>query len=375
MRQNLILAGVTSLVCLVLVTLTGEIYVRNFSKWGHTTPESLRNRGFFYEPSVFTQSVLAREEKTINLESIKGTSYHINRHGYRGEDFEFEKPDGVLRIMICGGSSTFDTRLSDPDDWPHRVQKILRERGFDNVEVINAGVPGHTSFDSFGKLFSEGHLMKPDIVVMYNGWNDIKHFHKTDPYLRTIRTFVANRDPRFYYQSGIDQWLSERLQLYVRLRQRYYEWRLGDVREGKDFPQGERLSGPGPVGLAQYTIDAEMFVRVAQFMEAVPVLVTQARLATFESTDEARAMIDYRYNLLTHDGLVRAYAATDSILRVVAERTGAVLLDGSTPITGKIEYFVDHVHLKPEGSRLLAEIVARKLEPIVAAVDSSLSAR
>lgn len=374
MRHNLILALVTSLICVILVSVAGEIYVRKFSRWGYSTPEILRNRGFHYVPSVFTQFLIAREEKFIDLESYKNATYTINRHGYRGEDFEFEKPEGVIRVIAYGGSSTFDTGMTDPDDWPHRLQRLLSERGFENVEVINGGTPGHTSFDTYGKLFTEGHLMKPDIVMMYNAWNDIKYFHVTDPYLRVVEVFREGHDPRYYYQNRFDQWLSERSQFYVRLRQRYWMWRVGHVPEGAP-PTGEVQPAAGSIGLRQYGLDVDMFVRLAQQIGAVPVLIKQARLPTMDNTEEERALIEYNYVRLTHEGLVHAYAAIDSIIDDVASRTGAVVIDASTPLTGRGEYFIDHVHLQPEGSHMLAELVADGLAPVIARRQAEASGR
>ena len=80
--------------------------------------------------------------------------------------------DSVLRIIIYGGSAVSRTE----EDWPHRVENILKESGMKNVEIINACAPGHSSLDSFGKLFAEGHLFRPDYIIFYHAWNDIKYF-------------------------------------------------------------------------------------------------------------------------------------------------------------------------------------------------------
>jgi len=103
--------------------------------------------------------------------------WEINEKGYRGHNFETKKPDGVIRIMVYGGSAAFDTMVSDGKDWPSQVEAKLRESGFPQVEVVNAGIMGHTSLESVARLFTEGFVFQPDYVVIYNGWNDIKYLN------------------------------------------------------------------------------------------------------------------------------------------------------------------------------------------------------
>ena len=52
---------------------------------------------------------------------------------------------------MYGGSAAFDMMVSEGKDWPHLVQKKLRESGLANVEVINAGIMGHTALESVGE--------------------------------------------------------------------------------------------------------------------------------------------------------------------------------------------------------------------------------
>ena len=99
-----------------------------------------------------------------------------NRHnslGFRGEEFTIEKPEGVARIVCCGGSTTYgygtdDFRLTVPS----MLQYGLREAGKD-VEVINAGCPGWTTFETLLNFESRVLDLSPDFVVFYHGVNDV----------------------------------------------------------------------------------------------------------------------------------------------------------------------------------------------------------
>ena len=177
--------------------LLGEVSVRLFVKNGDVTPEALRNRSVQYEPAIFARHVFKQEARTIKHASgsKKGVVWEINEKGYRGPNFEMEKPEGVTRIIVYGGSAAFDMMVSEGKDWPHLVQKKLRESGLANVEVINAGIMGHTALESVGKLFTEGFVFKPDYVLIYNAWNDIKYLSSQKTVLRT-HTGSASSDRR-----------------------------------------------------------------------------------------------------------------------------------------------------------------------------------
>jgi len=69
-------------------------------------------------------------------------------------------------------------------------KKNLREGGFLNVEVINVGVIGHTALESVGRLFTEGYACKPDFVLIYHAWNDIKYFSLHQTVLMTLRPSI-----------------------------------------------------------------------------------------------------------------------------------------------------------------------------------------
>ena len=205
--------------------LLGEVSVRLFVKNGDVTPEVLRNRSVQYEPAMFSRHVFKQEVRTIKHASgsKKGVEWEINEKGYRGPNFETEKPEGVIRIIVYGGSAAFDMMVSEGIDWPHLVQKKLRESGLANVEVINAGIMGHTALESVGKLFAEGFVFKPDYVLIYNAWNDIKYLSSQKTVLRTLRPWSVQFDPRIHYKNFLDRWLCEGSQLYTVLRRIYYK--------------------------------------------------------------------------------------------------------------------------------------------------------
>lgn len=119
----------------------------------------------------------------------------INSLGFRGEEIELKKPEGVYRIVAIGGSTTFGVYLPWQQSYPYQLQIELRERfGTDKIEVINAGLTGSTSAESFHRMVTQVLPTDPDMVIIYHAFNDLLprmfndyqedyyHFRKSDPH-------------------------------------------------------------------------------------------------------------------------------------------------------------------------------------------------
>ena len=100
-----------------------------------------------------------------------------NRHnslGYRGEEILFPKPPGQFRIACLGGSTTYSSSVADyRESWPALLEKYMREKGFENVRVINAGAEGWGSWESLINFELRVLDLEPDMIIIYHGINDI----------------------------------------------------------------------------------------------------------------------------------------------------------------------------------------------------------
>jgi lysophospholipase L1-like esterase len=111
----------------------------------------------------------------------KGQTFH-NSLGYRNDEFPLEKPSGVYRIVALGGSSTYDVSIKDNDKtFTAQLERLLKEDyGYQNVQVINAGVPGYNSWEMLVNLEFRGLDLDPDLVIIYEGVNDV-HARMVEP--------------------------------------------------------------------------------------------------------------------------------------------------------------------------------------------------
>ena len=103
----------------------------------------------------------------------KGLKSH-NSLGYRNDEFPIKKPVGVFRIAVLGGSTVYTELVEDnAKQFTTQLENVLSEKfGYANVHVVNAGVPGFTSYESLVDLALRILDLEPDLVVVYHGTND-----------------------------------------------------------------------------------------------------------------------------------------------------------------------------------------------------------
>ncbi|MBL7069753.1 MAG: SGNH/GDSL hydrolase family protein [Candidatus Omnitrophica bacterium] len=101
----------------------------------------------------------------------------LNCLGYRGRAPSVLKGPDEFRIFVVGGSTVFAGETSIPD----LLQKEFDKRGFNNVKVYNFGVVSSVSGQEISRILFEISDFKPDLIVMYNGNNDIMQPYYMDP--------------------------------------------------------------------------------------------------------------------------------------------------------------------------------------------------
>ena len=132
--------------------------------------EFFTNSDFNFDPEYAKEGLWPCIKLSIDTECFTRT---INSHGLRGDEFEKEKPSNTFRIFAVGGSTTRGAAANDDNTWPAHLQQIMNEKiTSKNVEVINAGISGATSEQEYNMIKNKISLLDPDLVVVYDGWND-----------------------------------------------------------------------------------------------------------------------------------------------------------------------------------------------------------
>ena len=93
------------------------------------------------------------------------------------------KKAGTLRILFIGDSLVWSGETSSGELYTKVLEQRLNGRSVDSVdsfEVINAGIPGYTTYQELEFLKIYGLDMEPDLVVLGFVFNDVyyKYLHK-----------------------------------------------------------------------------------------------------------------------------------------------------------------------------------------------------
>jgi len=97
-----------------------------------------------------------------------------NSLGFRGTmEYPAEHP-GITRIIVTGGSSAYGIRNPISQSIPVLLENLLHALpGAPEVQVINAAMVSSTTAETIGRLRHPILDLKPDIVIIYDGFNDL----------------------------------------------------------------------------------------------------------------------------------------------------------------------------------------------------------
>lgn len=341
-RKQLALCFATTVIsvalCDLALTLTGLV----------PTIAAVRSKSFEFRPAVSTV------HRLLPKRVLRDAKLHvtINHRGFLGPEIVIPKPKGTVRIIFLGGSQVAGS-------WPKLTGELLTGMG-KTVDIVNAGVFGHRTPDSVGKMLTDLWLLEPDIVVVDQAWNDIKYFSTLEPNV-PYRDLVtpAGRDWRIK-PSGLD-WLCCWSALYRTERKRLVAILIGEEGEKHRPPTGKI----GRCGIRQFKLDLQVICDMGKNLGAEVVLCKQARLPTKWSSASDKERIRYGYVGICHDELVRAFAECDRVVDDVAREKHCWSVDMNGPLSGRSALFNDHIHFTDEGGQRAAQLMSDELMRIM----------
>jgi hypothetical protein len=137
----------------------GEAWYREFNE-GPSGPNARR---FLVDPY-----------RLHRLSPMKTRYISVDSLGHRHTVNELRDSATALRVFLFGGSAMWGFTARDSFTIPSHLAAVLRERGFDNVEVRNLAETGYNSTQEATTMVMElasGRV--PDVAVFYNGYNDM----------------------------------------------------------------------------------------------------------------------------------------------------------------------------------------------------------
>jgi lysophospholipase L1-like esterase len=349
---------------------------------GLRTLDSLRGRGWnsperkqLIDGSCFTAPRLFCQFRPPPLARFPahGSEIRINSLGLRGEEAARKKPEGTFRILCLGGSTTFDPYNGAGTNWPLLLQEKLRAQfPRRRVEVLNAGVNGWSSAHSLTYFLFDGLSLEPDLVIVHHNVNDLSvNFHGTPEPDYSNKYARPEWDPRPEAHTialdGLLGWSQAYLFLRLKAFQLLPRLRLRQV-EVKPYDEG--LGLPAAVYFRR-NLDSICAVASAHGVRVALGLQPEDILRRFDATLVTQLGLGGSLRVPSAEGLRRFHGEYLRIVREVAARWGAVLVDADQAMSGRAELFVDTCHTTAAGSEALAEVFRSAIAPLLAATPVS----
>jgi lysophospholipase L1-like esterase len=197
------------------------------------------------------------------------------------------KQPGTIRIVCLGDSVTFGYRV--PAVWPEKpteydpewlpfsmlIEKNLREANpGKKIEVITMAVPGYTSHQGLAWLRREIDSLRPDLLTVSFGWNDVSFSDAADR--EAIRTD---------WRSVTVRWLIDKSQAFAHATR----W----LRRGQQ--SGTRIPKPVTrVSELEYISNFREFINIARSKDAGIVILAAPYRDQTTNPPEAALMTKYR---------------------------------------------------------------------------------
>ena len=318
----------------VITLIIGEVAVRGYLLARGWTANCYAPQLDMFVPDATNGATL---RKNFRLRSgVFETS--TNQLGLRGDHIESSKSANTTRIAVLGGSSAFGYFASDHDAATSILETLLSDDGM-NVEVINAGVPGYNLFQSIERYREIVSPLKPDIVILYLGWNDL--------------TYVVSENPtaqNFQKRSLAPLW--ERIlgnsALYCLVAYRLFE------RTPNFVPRAGMNKAPTPAGEKQFRKNLDELLLEVKESGAEAIVIGQLMAAHRDAPEETRKYLGSAEEEI--DKVVSLGEWLRDELRQFAEENSLKYVDANESIAPTTEHLGDAIHLTLTGEKRIADL-------------------
>ena len=111
-----------------------------------------------------------------------GVPGRMDGYGRRKSFSKSNLANPYLRIICLGDSLTFGYKIREKYAWPTILGNRIRSvEDRQDIEVLNAGIPGHTSAQVLDRLGRDVFVCRPDLAIVWIGFNDGWLGRRPDP--------------------------------------------------------------------------------------------------------------------------------------------------------------------------------------------------
>ncbi|MDC0206860.1 GDSL-type esterase/lipase family protein [Nitrospinae bacterium] len=292
-----------------------------------------------------------------------------NKYGFRyRDDLTKDKPVGEIRIFSLGGSTTMGAESSNEMTYPQQLESMI---GDPNVRIINTGVDGYRSIHLLHYYKEVIRELSPDIITIYSGWNDYEdsmmpYWKPRDPHVHALLSQIK------VYQHPISKFALGFLTMKTYYRLRNFdrveiqtsdsEIRMKSIEGAKDHKWWE-----------EYKTNIQDLISLAKSDGVTPVLIIFPSPEFENAPLEAKEFSETDLNMAERwDGFVVFLGHIRSILKELAKKNNVPIINvnqrfekENPDFIKKFSYFVDRMHLTPEGNTLIAETMVAPIKNIL----------
>lgn len=409
--RKLALAGLASIL-LVLLALGGVVFVElglRLAGFGASRGQMIDVELFPYKDYTVSsqpRGVSLGHGKSIldgyfghgACDAPDGSTAIFNSDGFRGPEFRDLPPkeSGEIRIVIVGGSAAVSWNIGEKCTLDSNLSRLLGERWPGrHFRIVNLGSGAWKSMQELISFQLHGLATDPDIVIAFDGFNDILHAYSMpydQPYTSGMIAQAFERYRQWTYGGLGDFARSFRLPYLVRDFLASRASGMVDAGRGAgDLP--DLAVDPTPGRLATkpvMPVDAEKIAARTDFdpwnRKTVQFYLRNvgslARIASGRGIDTVLALQPTVYLRSPLEGSDRRVfggfqaSSNFTVLGYVRAREGLAALASEVPRTRYIDlseafngmpgaFFGDQVHFNEEGYRIVAERLFEVLVPLV----------
>ena len=285
---------------------------------------------------------------------VMGMSYEVvmNRHGFRGKDYSYEKPPGVIRVVTLGASSTFGYHSRDNETYPSMMEGFLNmDCDAQKFEVINLGIPHLDSRQILALLQDEAFRLSPDVVTLYEGVND----------------------------SGGGNWrapnspsLSQKLKTFIRKHFLTAKLIRDLLDREKQYTAATTQSERNNVSV-EFLANLQLILNAARSRNITLVVATQQAKSSLFGTETIRG-VTYAHEVKTirsmlsehgkvgqAEGILLIHSELMDLMRRWASENSVPLVDVIEALDQRRDTLMSWVHLSPEGNKIAARAFADQI--------------
>ncbi|MBK50001.1 MAG: hypothetical protein CL768_03070 [Chloroflexi bacterium] len=294
--------------------------------------------------------------------------FETDSYGFRNlNELNDNKSSDEIRIFCLGGSTTVGAESPYEFTYPQLLEGLVNDQ---KINIINAGVGGYRSIHLLKFYQKVIRNFEPDIITIYSGWND---------YEDSMFSYWQPKNPHahvFVTQMRLTQIPFSQFALVWGAGKLYYHFknfnRVGDSR-GANWKE-KYISGANDLSWQnEYRENIQELILSAKSDGVIPIIILFPAPYFKDAPPEAKLWANEFLDMARRwDGFLIFMDNIRKIQMDLAQKNQVPLIDVKprfdlydNDYKKKFKYFVDRMHLHPEGNRLIAEVMLDPIKKVI----------